>query len=74
MLLILRDKYAEGSDDNILHVHLSREELANIVGTATETVVRCLSDFRKKNMIRLEGHCIHILDNDRLEKIACLHS
>lgn len=74
LLLSLRDKYAASLEDNVLHLQLSREELANIVGTATETVVRCLSDFRKKNMIQIEGHDILILDSERLEKIACVNS
>jgi len=35
----------------ILSISLTREELSNIVGTATESIIRLLSDFKTKNLI-----------------------
>ena len=32
-----------------------REEIANLVGTATESTIRLLSDFKKDGMVELDG-------------------
>jgi CRP-like cAMP-binding protein len=51
-------------------IKLSREDLANIVGTATETVIRLLSEFRTAGLIESEGRNIVILDIDGLRKVG----
>ena len=57
-------------EDNILQVSLTREELANIVGTATESVIRLLSEFKHDKLIDLNGRKIKLIDIKRLEKIS----
>lgn len=57
-------------DNNYLMVALTREELANIVGTATESVIRLLSEFKADSLIELNGRKIKILDRKGLEKIS----
>ncbi len=60
-----------GVDENkILQISLTREELANIVGTATESVIRLLSEFKKDNLIDLQGRKILLLKISKLEKIS----
>ncbi|MFH0896242.1 MAG: Crp/Fnr family transcriptional regulator [Bacteroidota bacterium] len=49
---------------------LSREDLANIVGTSTETVIRLLSEFKKDHMISIKGRKIFITDIKGLMKIG----
>jgi CRP-like cAMP-binding protein len=56
--------------DNYLRISLTREELANIVGTATESVIRLLSEFKSDRYIELSGRKIKILDQKALEKIS----
>ena len=56
--------------DSYLNINLTREELANIVGTATETVIRLLSEFKSDRIIELNGRKIKILDRRVLEKIS----
>ncbi|MEN8224235.1 MAG: Crp/Fnr family transcriptional regulator [Bacteroidota bacterium] len=51
-------------------ISLSREDLANIVGTATETVIRLLHDFKEEHLIVIEGRKIIILDKDGIKKVA----
>lgn len=51
-------------------ISLTREDLANIVGTATETVIRLLSDFREENLITIVGRKIVLMDVDGLKRIA----
>ena len=61
-------------NDNYLRITLTREELANIVGTATESVIRLLSEFKSDKMIELSGRKIRILDRKSLEKISNVFS
>ncbi len=69
ILIQLKDKF--GLDmDNTLNISLTREELANIVGTATESVIRLLSEFKDDNYVELNGRKIIILDIKGLIKTA----
>ena len=66
-LLILRETYGMDKDNNsLLNVSLSREDLANIVGTATETVIRLLAEFKNENIISTKARKIEILDVKKL--------
>ncbi len=69
ILIHLKDNF--GLDqDQILKISLTREELANIVGTATESVIRLLSEFKTDGLIDLNGRKIKILDIQGLTKIG----
>ena len=60
-----------GLDDNhYLKISLTREELANIVGTATESVIRLLSEFKGDKLIELHGRKIKIINPKGLEKVS----
>jgi CRP-like cAMP-binding protein len=68
LLLLVHDF---GLDNNqYLNISLTREELANIVGTATESVIRLLSEFKNDKMVELTGRRIRILNIKALEKIS----
>src|SRR5210317_2068961 len=58
--------------ENNLNISLTREELSNIVGTATESIIRLLSEFRSRGLIELSGRKIKILDKPGLKFIAGL--
>jgi len=68
-LLRIHDRYAK-ADEPGLGIKISREDLASVVGTATESLIRCLSDLKEEAMISVEGRDIRILDRPRLEKLA----
>ena len=53
---------------NFLNISLTREELANIVGTATESVIRLLSEFKSDKLVELNGRKIKILNTKGLKK------
>lgn len=72
-LLMLKKKYGVDADGYTLNVILSREELANLVGTATESLIRILSDFKKEGFIELEQKKIKIVDEDHLYTTAHLY-
>lgn len=57
-------------EQKFLKISLTREELANIVGTATESVIRLLSEFKTDNLVELSGRKIKILNVKGLEKIS----
>lgn len=49
-----------------IDIALSREELAQAIGTTTETVVRLLSEFRAEGLVEIEKKSISILDAQKL--------
>ena len=61
-------------EQNYLNISLTREELANIVGTATESVIRLLSEFKSDKLVELNGRKIRVLNTKALEKISNLYS
>ena len=68
-LLYLHDTFGE-NEDNSLKVQLSRDELASMIGTATESCIRLLSDFKKLGLIELTGKKIVLKDLNKLKKLA----
>jgi len=68
-LLYLYDNF-DVVDNNKLGVQLSREDIANMIGTATESAIRLLSELKKKEIIYLKGKEIGILNIDELKKMA----
>jgi CRP-like cAMP-binding protein len=69
-ILMLKEFYGLDSEKHTIRANLSREDIANIVGTATETAIRILSEFRSEKMINLVGKRIQIVNNDALIKAA----
>lgn len=55
--------------DGFLNVNLSREEYASIVGTATESTIRILSQFKKEGLISTQGKKIKIENLNGLERV-----
>ncbi|HEY3406291.1 MAG TPA: response regulator [Ohtaekwangia sp.] len=55
------------SKDNI---QISRDDLAKMVGTASESVIRVLSDFKDEKLIEIEGGKIRITQPAKLEKVV----
>jgi CRP/FNR family transcriptional regulator len=72
-LMVLKNKYGLEADGATLNVVLSREELANLVGTATESLIRILSDFKKEGIIELDQKKIRIVDFEHLYTTAHLY-
>ncbi|HEV8514452.1 MAG TPA: response regulator [Cyclobacteriaceae bacterium] len=50
-------------------IQISRDDLAKIVGTAPESVIRVLSDFKEEGMIEIESGKISVTQPARLEKV-----
>ena len=69
-LLFMKETYGYLPDGKTIDLRITREEIANLVGTATETAIRLLSDLKNEGVISLEGKKIQIADVNRLIKIA----
>ncbi len=73
-LLMLKEKYTnKDSHEKPVEIAILREDLANIVGTAIETLVRLLRDFKDEQIIETKGRTIRILHPAKLVRIANLY-
>jgi len=73
-LLFLKETYGFEKDNATISVVLSREDIANLVGTATETAIRLLSEFKHDKIVVFVGKKIKILDMDKLVKTANIYN
>ncbi len=65
-LLRLHSHYANNEQNELITLEILREDLANLAGTATETTIRTLSDFKQEGLIDIKGSSITILKYDLL--------
>jgi CRP/FNR family transcriptional regulator, cyclic AMP receptor protein len=64
-IITLSKKYKkEGNPDFIIHI--SREDLAHIAGTTTESLIRTLSDFKSEKLIEAEAGYVKVLNEKKL--------
>ena len=68
-LLILQEKYKNDEQDKF-SIHISREDLANIAGTATESLIRTLSDFKNEKLIEIKNGNIIIENEKKLKSMV----
>ncbi|MFY7988872.1 MAG: Crp/Fnr family transcriptional regulator [Flavobacterium sp.] len=68
-LIYLEDTFGK-NEDGTLHIQLSREELAGMIGTATESCIRLLSELNKSDYIELIGKKIKLLDKNKLKRLT----
>lgn len=67
-LLILKEKFKDHPGE--FSIHISRENLAAIAGTATESLIRTLTDFKAEKLIDIKDANITILDEERLARMV----
>jgi CRP-like cAMP-binding protein len=68
ILMYIHDNFGTDNDE-YLSIVLSREDYASIVGTATESAIRILSQFKKEGLISTSGKRIKIKDYNGLKWI-----
>ncbi|PVD53883.1 Crp/Fnr family transcriptional regulator [Terrimonas sp.] len=70
-LIVMREKYKVNFKPGMaVEINMSRDDLANLVGTARENVVRLLSEFKEKGIVETKGRKIIVQDVTRLIEIA----
>lgn len=67
-LLQLQKKYQQNKDESFV-IEISRESLATIAGTATESLIRTLSDFKNELLIEIKDGNISIINQKKLENL-----
>ncbi len=68
-LVKIAEDYGKKSSTGIeLDLNISRQELANIVGTTRETVIRALTTFKKEHSIDIEKNTITIIDLEKVKE------
>lgn len=69
ILLLLEQKL--GTDpEGFIKISLTREEIANIIGTATESAIRLISEFKQDGLIEVDGRNIKIVQHEKLRKLG----
>lgn len=71
-LLILEEKFHKSARNGTREIIMSRTDLANMVGTAKETLVRLLQEFKRNDLIEIIGKSIRIVDRQGIIKEANL--
>ncbi|MDP6457174.1 MAG: Crp/Fnr family transcriptional regulator [Candidatus Marinimicrobia bacterium] len=71
MLLLLKEKFGRARGGGIeLNILLSRQDLADLAGTSTESLVRTLTDFKNEGFVFSQGKKIVLLDAPGLARLA----
>ena len=69
IFLILERRLGKDAEGYI-NITLTREEIANLIGTATESAIRLISEFKNDNLISVDGRNIKIINHDKLMKLG----
>ena len=70
-LIILSEKYKNGAaPDMPVEINMSRVDLASLVGSVRENVVRLLSEFKQQGIISIRGRKIILYNRTQLIRIA----
>ncbi|MEO6820125.1 MAG: response regulator [Ginsengibacter sp.] len=64
-ILSLLKKYKKEDEPEFV-IHISREDLAHIAGTTTESLIRTLSDFKIEKLIEAEAGYVKVLNEKKL--------
>ncbi|MFC2106835.1 Crp/Fnr family transcriptional regulator [Bacteroidota bacterium] len=67
ILLCLSDRIFKKSE---FHLPLSRQDLADLSGMSSETVIRILKKFNDEGLIRMDGKSLEIINYEKLQQIS----
>lgn len=67
-LITLATRYKKNNETSF-SMNISREDLANLAGTATETTIRTLSDFKEEGLVDIKGGTITVINYDKLARM-----
>jgi CRP/FNR family cyclic AMP-dependent transcriptional regulator len=68
-ILALQKKYKKNNEEAFT-IDISRESLATIAGTATESLIRTLTDFRNEKMVEIKNGNITVTNQQKLEQLV----
>jgi CRP-like cAMP-binding protein len=64
-IITLLKKYKKEDRSDFI-IHISRDDLAHIAGTTTESLIRTLSDFKNEKLIEAEAGYVKVLNENKL--------
>lgn len=74
LLLTLKATYGIVEENRTrLDIKLTREEMASMIGTSVETVIRFMTELKDEGMIAQEGKVIYLIDEQALLEAANLN-
>jgi CRP-like cAMP-binding protein len=66
-LIAIHEKF--NVEKELPHIDITREDIAQYVGTATESLIRTISDFKSEKLIEIKEGKIRILQLDKLANL-----
>jgi CRP-like cAMP-binding protein len=69
-ILILLEQKLGTDPEGFINISLTREEIANLIGTATESAIRLISEFKSDKLIEVDGRNIRVLNREKLIKLG----
>ena len=73
LLLLLEQTHGEDVEEGRkLNIKLTREEMATMIGTANETLIRFISEFKDEGLIEQKGKTIILTNKEKLADWANL--
>lgn len=69
-LLRLKDNFGTTENGQTLAIKVSREDLASLSNMTTSNAIRTLSSFAQEGLVKIDGRCITILDEQHLTKVS----
>ena len=72
-IIIEMPNYFKTLSDGFIDIKLRREDLANLIGIATESLIRAISHFQKQGWIEIRGKQLNIIVPEKLEQFSQGH-
>lgn len=69
-ILLLLENQLGTDEEGYIKVMLTREEIANLIGTATESTIRLISEFKNDGLIDVHGRKLKITNRNMIHKLA----
>lgn len=70
-LIVIREKYKVNFQPGMpVEINMSRDDLASLVGTARENVIRVLTEFKEDGILETQGRKIIVRDVGKLIEVA----
>lgn len=69
-VLMMLEEQLGNDNENYINILLTREEMANLIGTATESAIRLISEFKNDGLIAVQGRRIKIVNREMIKKLA----
>ena len=70
LLTLAKDFGVEDVRGSLIAIKITHQEMANLIGSTRETVSLTLSQFRKKNLVAMQGRKVIVTDFDGLRALV----